>query len=42
VGVWEVPSFVIYAPDGRILRVRQGRMDADSFRGMVVAAQLAR
>jgi hypothetical protein len=36
----EVPSFVLFAPDGRVLRVESGYMDEARFRGMVEAARL--
>ena len=41
VGVNRVPSFVVYAPDGRILRRHEGFLDEAAFRGFIVAAKLS-
>ena len=40
-GVSRVPSFVVYAPDGRILRRHEGFLDEAAFRGFIVAAKLS-
>ncbi|UCG15298.1 MAG: thioredoxin family protein [Phycisphaerales bacterium] len=40
-GVNRVPSFVVYAPDGRILRRHEGFLDEAAFRGFIVAAKLS-
>jgi len=39
-GLTIVPSFVLFAPGGQVLRVAQGYMDESRFRGMVEAARL--
>jgi hypothetical protein len=40
-GLTVVPSFVVFGPDGGVLRVAQGYMDEARFRGMVEAAKLS-
>lgn len=40
-GVSEVPTFLAYAPDGRILRRRDGVMDADQFLAFLAVARLS-
>lgn len=39
-GLSKVPSFVVLAPDGRMLRVVQGYVSEGRFRGMIAAAWL--
>jgi len=39
-GLTMVPAFVIFGPDGQILRTAQGYMNEARFRGMVEAARL--
>ena len=41
-GVSRVPSFVVYAPDRRLLRRHEGFMNEATFRGFIVAAKLSR
>jgi thiol:disulfide interchange protein len=36
-----VPSFVVFAPDGRVLRVTEGFLNEGRFRGMIEAARLS-
>ena len=40
-GVTRVPAFVVFGPDGRILRRAEGFMDEGRFRGFVEAAKLS-
>jgi hypothetical protein len=40
-GVSRPPAFVVYGPDGRLLRRKQGYMDEGTFRGFIVAAKLS-
>ena len=40
-GVTRVPAFVIFGPDGRVLRRAEGFMDEGRFRGFVEAAKLS-
>lgn len=40
-GLHAVPSFVIFAPDGRTLRVAQGFLNEGRFRGFIQAARLS-
>lgn len=40
-GLSVVPSFVVFAPDGQVLRIGQGYMDEARFRGMIEAAKLS-
>lgn len=42
VGVSRPPAFVVYGPDGQLLRRQEGYMDEGTFRGFIVAAKLAR
>jgi thiol:disulfide interchange protein len=40
-GLTTVPSFVIFGPEGQVLRTSAGYMDEASFRGMVQAAKMS-
>jgi hypothetical protein len=40
-GVRKVPTFIIFAPDGRVLRTSEGFLNEGRFRGMIEAARLS-
>jgi hypothetical protein len=40
-GLTGVPAFVVFAPDGRVLRKTQGYLNEGRFRGFVEAARLS-
>ena len=41
-GISRPPAFVMYDPQGQVLRIRQGFMDEAQFRGFIVAGKLNR
>ena len=41
-GIDQVPSFVIYGPDGQVISIRQGTMNEARFRAFVVSGKLNR
>ena len=41
-GIVQLPSFVIYGPDGQVIGIRQGTMDEAQFRAFVVSGKLNR
>jgi hypothetical protein len=41
VGVSRPPAFVVYGPEGQLLRRHEGYLDEASFRGFIVAAKLS-
>ena len=41
-GITRIPSFVIYAPDGHPINIRQGPMTDVQFRAFIVSGKLNR
>lgn len=40
-GIRKVPTFIVFGPDGKVLRVTEGYLNEGRFRGMIEAARLS-